>query len=95
MKRNGNWMQRLTETMDLPAEPLPGLPVVELLGENRVLIENHQGVIGYGKEKICVRVKFGHVEIEGACLEILRMRCNQLVISGCIQGIRVARKERK
>ncbi len=94
MKRNGNWMQRLTETMDLPAEPLPGLPVVELSGENRVLIEHHQGVTGYGKEIICVRVKYGQVVIEGKCLEIIRMTASQMVISGSIHCIRVARKER-
>ena len=94
MKRNGNWMQRLTETMDLPAEPVPGIPLVEISGENRVLIEHHQGVVGYGKDKISVRVKYGQVIIEGRCLEIVRMRVKQLVISGSICSITLARKER-
>jgi sporulation protein YqfC len=93
VKRNGNWMQRLTETMDLPAEPVPGIPLVEISGENRVLIEHHQGVVGYGKDKICVRVKYGQVIIEGRCLEIVRMRVNQLVISGSICSVTLARKE--
>ena len=39
-----NWMQMLADGADLPAEPLPGVPVVEVAGENRVLIERHAGV---------------------------------------------------
>ena len=45
----GNWMERMVERADLPGEALPGQPLVELLGERRVLIEHHGGVTEYGR----------------------------------------------
>lgn len=93
MKHGRDWMQRLTEGLDLPAEPLPGLPLVELSGDRRVLIENHCGVTQYGKEKICVRVKYGQVSICGQELELARMTRGQLVISGRIDSVTLLRRK--
>lgn len=84
-------MQRLAKVSDLSEEPLPGLPLIEVAGESRVLIENHSGVTQYGKETIRVRVKFGQVCIEGSSLTLARMSKGQLVISGCIDSIRLLR----
>ena len=44
MKRKGDWMQKLAEGLDLPGEPIPGLPLVEISGDRRVLVENHRGL---------------------------------------------------
>lgn len=39
-------LERVTAVADLTSRSMPGLPVLELTGENRVLIENHQGITG-------------------------------------------------
>lgn len=93
MKSRGNWMERLTEGLDLPSEPIPGQPLVELTGERRVLIENHRGVTQYGREKICVKVKFGQLAIQGCGLELARMTKEQLIISGRIDSITLLRRK--
>lgn len=90
--RQRNWMERLTDSADLSAEPLPGQPLVELAGERRVLIEHHKGVTQYTREQICVKVKFGHVRIDGCGLELNRMSKEQLIISGRIDGITLLRR---
>ena len=69
-------------------------PIVELAGDRRVLIENHLGVITYGKEKIIVKVKYGAVCICGCSLELTHMTKEQLVIFGTIQSISLHRRER-
>lgn len=92
MGQRGNWMQRLTEGMDLPGEPIPGQPLVELAGDRRVLIEHHRGVTQYSRENICVKVSFGYVRVQGCGLEICRMTREQLVISGQIEGICLIRR---
>ena len=71
---------------------LPGLPVVELVGERRVLIENHNGVIEYGTERISVKVKFGVICVSGCDLELAKMTRHQLVITGTIHSLMVKRK---
>ena len=94
MKRKGDWMQKLAEGLDLPAEPIPGLPLVEIAGEQRVLVENHSGVCQYSTERICVRVKYGMISIQGRGLELSRMSREQLIISGKIDCVMLSRRNR-
>lgn len=94
MKRRGDWMERLAEGLDLPSEPMPGLPLVEISGDRRVLIENHRGVTQYGTDQICVKVKFGHVAIRGCGLELARMTKEVLIICGRIDEVTILRRDR-
>lgn len=92
MKGKGDWMQRLTQRLDLPAEPVPGLPLVEIAGDRRVLVENHGGVCQYGSDQICIRVKYGMISIRGRGLELSRMSKELLIISGRIDGVMLNRR---
>lgn len=93
MRQRKGWMERLTDGADLPGETLPMVPVVELAGDRRVLIENHGGVTEYGTCRIRVRVRYGQVCVTGENLQLSRMTKEQLVISGRIDGISVIRRE--
>ena len=74
----------LWDRLDLPGESLPGQVVVEITGENRVLIEHHCGVREYSRERIGVKVKYGMLQVCGNCLELRCMTREQLVISGIV-----------
>ena len=89
-----NWMQKLADEADLPGELLPGVPVVEVAGEHRVLIERHEGVTEYSRERICVKVRYGLVCVCGCGLELTRMTREQLVISGQIDCVQLQRRRR-
>ncbi len=89
-----HWVQRITEAADLHGEVLPGVPLVELAGENRVLIECHCGVTEYSTERISVKVKYGQVCICGCGLELTVMTKERLVISGRIDIIELNRRMR-
>ena len=91
MKGQGNLLRRLAEQTSLGGQPLPGLPIVEIAGDGRVLIENHQGIREYEGDRICVAVKYGLLRIEGSCLELAMMSGNQLVIIGKIDRIMLER----
>ena len=60
---------RLTSVSDLQDEPLPRFPLVEIVGDCRVLIERHMGITEYGKERILVKVRMGQICVCGAELE--------------------------
>ena len=72
---------------------MPGVPVTELAGDRRLLIENHFGVLEYGCERIGVRVAFGGVYILGKELSLLIMNSNRIVIDGQIESILLKRSE--
>ena len=77
---------------DSSMDAVAGKPIIEISGDRRVLIENHQGVAAYGREKILVHVKFGSVCICGCNLEMLRMTKEQLVICGRIDSVALQRR---
>ena len=76
---------------DLPDEPIPGLPLIEIIDNSRVLIENHKGVNEYGQNLIRIKVKYGSVCVCGQKLELSRMSKGQLIISGIIDSIQLCR----
>lgn len=92
MKQRRGFMEQLTAAADLQDEPIPGLPIIEIAGDRRVLIEHHCGVTEYGREQIGVKVKFGQICVTGQCLELARMTKEQLIISGSIEGVRLIRR---
>ena len=92
MDKKGRILDRLTMAADLPDESIPGLPLVEISGNIRVLVEKHMGVTEYGPERIRVRVKFGDVCICGCGLELSRMTKGQLIIRGRIDNVSLNRR---
>lgn len=94
MKSRG-WMERLAEGMERSGDAVPGLPLVEICGGKRVLIENHRGVLAYGTERVRVCVSYGEVEVRGCGLEMARMTREQLVICGRIDSVSLVRRDRK
>jgi sporulation protein YqfC len=91
MKKHNNILERIAYAADLGTEPLPKLPLIELAGENRVLVENHKGVIQYGDHEICLKVSYGYISICGNRLELARMTKEQLIITGYIESVRLCR----
>lgn len=87
-----NWLRKLTDGMDLSGETLPYVPIVELAGDRRVLIEHHAGVTEYSRERVCVKVRYGIVSICGRCLELTQMTQEQVIVSGQIEAIHLYRR---
>ena len=90
MAKGNNFFVQMMEDSSMDA--VGGKPIIEIAGDRRVLIENHQGVAAYGREKILVHVKFGSVCICGCNLEMLRMTREQLVICGRIDSVALQRR---
>ena len=79
----------MTTVTNLQTEPLPGLPLIEIAGDCRVLIERHMGVIGYDCDTIRVKVKYGQICVHGSNLELTQMSKFTLVIHGKIHSVSV------
>lgn len=91
MDSNRTWMKKISDrmnTMDVTA----GFPLIELVGDCRVLIENHCSIIEYGKERIVIKMKFGCVEICGKGMQLSQLTKSQLVVSGRITGLQLIRR---
>lgn len=91
LKQQVKLIDRVLLSADLLSERAPGVPLLEIVGEGRVLIENHHGVTAYGCNEICVKVQFGHLQILGTGLKLARMSNQQLVITGKLDGVSIIR----
>lgn len=91
MRGSGKLFGRLAWAADLPDEPIPGKPLVEIMDRSRVLIENHCGVCEYGRNFIRIKTKSGSICVCGNRLELARMTKGQLVISGEIESVQLCR----
>ena len=85
-------INRFTSIADLQDEPLPGLPLVEIIGDCRVLIERHMGVTEYGKEKIVVKAKCTQICVCGTEMELIKMTNSLLVIKGTIFSVNIIKE---
>ena len=92
MKQRKPIFESIALSVQLPTESMPRLPIVELAGYRRVLIENHRGIMQYTACQICVIVSYGHIRICGAGLAIARMTKQQLVITGQIDSVCLNRR---
>lgn len=67
-------------------------PIVEIAGQNRVLIENHQGILVYAIEEIQIKVKYGKLCVFGNDLMLQQISKEQLVITGNIETLKIIRR---
>ena len=88
MDVNGReYLARMAELFDLPADALAGLPKVELVGDRELRIENHRGILAYGREEILISGGSLLVRVRGSGLELKAMRLGELHIVGNISAV--------
>lgn len=92
MEEKGRWGKWLDACTHLSDETIPGVPVVEIAGTGRVLIERHRGVLAYSREGIEIRLSYGILCICGENLTLSRMTRGQLVITGEIHQLQIRRR---
>lgn len=73
----------------------PIVPIVELAGSHRVLVENHLGVTQYSTERIGIKMNYGEMQINGCGLILEQMTKVKLVVTGRIDGICLLRRGQK
>ena len=83
-------MERTAEVLDLPADALAGLPKLELVGDCELRVENHKGILAYGKEEIHISGGIYLIKIAGRELELRAMTGVELLITGTITQISLA-----
>lgn len=94
MKRKLSIWEQILNGSELNSQPLPSVPLVEIIGCKRVLIENHICIESYSPNEICIKVKYGYILINGNCLYVNYMSPEKLVITGSICGIRLNKENR-
>ena len=91
MVSKDKWKEKLYNGGSAYVPPIPTIPLLELAGNHRVMIENHCGVHAYSDTQICVRIPKGWYTVTGQNLSLAYMSRCQLVIAGSIFSVQVER----
>jgi len=80
--KQGGMLYHAADTFDLPGEVLLDLPRLTVTGGQRVVVENHQGLMDYSPEAIVVAGGRVVLKVIGDGLEIRAMTAEALLITG-------------
>ena len=81
-----NWKNRLSGPEEIALKPRT---LAEVYGCERLLVEHHRGILGYGEECIRIAATYGELVVEGTDLRICCMSRSQLVIRGRLENMRM------
>lgn len=81
--------KRLADALELQHDVALNLPVLHLTGSERLLMENHRGLLEYGRGKIRIASTAGVVEIEGQDLSIQSVGREDVLVTGVIGSIAI------
>ncbi|RKI70556.1 sporulation protein [bacterium 1xD42-67] len=85
--RRLRFLERTAEMFDLPADGVAGVPRLELVGDGELRVENHKGILAYGREEIHISGGIFLIKISGQDLELRAMTGIELLITGKIAQI--------
>lgn len=92
MKAKASIKEQIVRTANTAKNAVAIQPLVELVGNRRVLIEHHCGITEYGSEKIAVKVKCGSICVVGCNLTLMHMSDEKIVITGTVLDIHLEEK---
>ncbi|MDD7445948.1 MAG: YabP/YqfC family sporulation protein [Clostridiales bacterium] len=79
--------RRMVCAAGLPEDVMLGMPRMVLCGGRRMLMENHQGIVEYGPERLRVKTAAGVVIVEGEDLTLASLGETDLMVTGEIRRI--------
>ena len=88
--RRLGFLERAAEVFDLPADAVAGGPRLELVGDRELRVENHKGILAYGREEIHISGGVYIIKVVGQELELRAMTGLELLITGKVLQISLA-----
>lgn len=77
----------MTEALELPKEIMLDLPLISLVGQEEVTIENYKGILEYSEEMVRIGTTAGILSLKGRglCLKQLSAEC--MVVTGKVDSL--------
>lgn len=91
MKKARDYLERLSERLELPRTVTAGLPQTVISGFREVSIDLQQGLLAYSETEIVVAVSCGSISVTGAGLGIRLMKEGRITITGDIDRVEFQR----
>jgi len=78
----------VSEVFEIPSEAVGAEPLITLVGNEKIIVENSRGIAKYESEKIRINTALGLTEIEGKDMNIKVLGEQCVIAEGKIDGIK-------
>lgn len=75
---------RMTEAASFPKDVVLGVPIIRVIGNDEMSVENYRGILEYTEELIRIQTKVAQIKIIGKRLQILCYTNEEMKITGKI-----------
>ena len=82
-----NLKTRITDASGMPKDVVLGVPLVTIIGQDEVCVENYRGILEYTDKLIRVQTKLGKIHVLGRSLQIEYYTNDEMKIVGHITQI--------
>ena len=84
--------RKIVQNLDIPSDIVFGEPRITVLGNERVWVENHTGILKFTNTQISFKSKGFEIVIEGEKLDLIRSETGVACIAGEIVRISLEKR---
>jgi sporulation protein YqfC len=78
---------RIADASGVPKDVVLGVPLVTVIGQNEVCVENYRGILEYTDKLIRIQTKLGKIHVLGRGLQIQYYNNDEMKITGHVMTI--------
>ena len=78
---------RISELSELPKDVVLGIPMLTMIGQMELIIENYRGIIEYTDILVRIHTKDGQIKVVGTSLKVDYYTNDEMKITGCIVSV--------
>ncbi|ACL70012.1 sporulation protein YqfC [Halothermothrix orenii] len=79
--------KQFCDIFELSPEVVLDLPLLMMVGQQKIYLENHKGIALYQADEVKIRVKSGYLIVTGQDLVIEEIQTDHLSLSGKLTGL--------
>lgn len=78
---------KILRVSEFPRDVVMGVPVLNVLGQSELRLENYRGILEYTEEMVRILIKGGQIKVTGRALQVVYYTNDEMKISGYIKSI--------
>lgn len=79
--------EKIINALELPKDLILDIPRITIVGDRDILLENYKNILEFSCEQIRVATGLGVIRISGENMQIREITCDNIAVSGEINGI--------
>ncbi|MDD3243619.1 MAG: YabP/YqfC family sporulation protein [Eubacteriales bacterium] len=88
-----NLGRKVSEALEIPGDAMFGLPSLQWTGQDRLVVQNHRGIVDYTPQSIVIDTRQGQYRVGGEGLYLEMLSREMLVLRGEISAISLYRRD--